>query len=349
MSPKRKRKPRKNQNTRTPRSVSSTRVRQPTPRRPARPPVATEPEPDHLRPEHETESASSFEPAPAPEPELEPEPIVEPGGGPALAVAAGPELSEAAEPDSEDVEPLAAAATTPRRPTPPLRGRSGANGVLRGILVAEILVLVAVSGFRLMTSANNGAGAAPSSANRYAPPVRVPVGTSYVRTRVIGPEQLRVTHWIHTHSGVLQVRVRVPHVPGLEPGAVQVSRLVVASDGRSVPGAAAPQASREATYVVPPGRQIYVSYVLTGAVQLTGSSPGRALARITSLDVVAAQDPVARTMFSIVGARVLALACAHGRPSGLPRPCGRVTDGRWQVDLRNAHTDDRVMAQMDLS
>jgi hypothetical protein len=235
-------------------------------------------------------------------------------------------------------------------PPPSSGGRSrrlpASTAALVGIVGLEVAAL-AVLGAHLVSGRHE---VAPVSADRsYAAPVDVPAGTAYVRSRLVAPDTLAVTHWIHTGRPVSSLRIQVPRTPGLAAGQVAVTNLVIASGGRSVPGSVLPAAGSLRTYVLPPGRRIYVSYVLTGTVRSSGSPPGRALAQITALDVATPQGPFHRTVFRVVGAKILALACAPNRPNGIALPCGETVAGGWQVDLRGARSDDRVMAQMDLS
>jgi hypothetical protein len=184
-----------------------------------------------------------------------------------------------------------------------------------------------------------------------APPRPVPAGSSYVRTVVLPSGDLAVTHWIHTRKPMTSVRVRRPSVADLP--------RVTAHDVRVVPGndaqATAPAVSdgqRKRLYIIGGARRVYVSYVLKGAVEREPSPPGRALARITTFDVRSDQ-PETSSIHTVQGARVLALACSQATPDALPEPCGSTGDatdaGDWQVRLDDAATDDRVMAQLDLS
>lgn len=218
--------------------------------------------------------------------------------------------------------------------------------ILLAVVGLEVVAMV-VLGMHL--GSPNDQGAVVSYRSSYVAPVDVPVGTSYVRSRVVAPDTLRVSHWIHADRDISRVRIRVPHVPGLAPGALTVSDLVIASDGQPVPAPGLPGAGHGRSYVVPPGRDVYVGYVLEGALQHSSSPAGRALARLTSLEVATPQAPGTGTTDTVVGARVLALACSPGGHHALPRPCGSETRGTWRVVLRGGHTSDRVMAQLDLS
>jgi hypothetical protein len=129
---------------------------------------------------------------------------------------------------------------------------------------------------------------------------------------------------------------------------VAVSDLVVASDGRSIREATLVPGQVLTTFTVPPGRRIFVSYVLTGAVPPQGSQPGKGLAQVTALDVSAPPVTVTRTAHHVLGARLLGLECSPPLPDAVPRPCGRASGDGWRVDLLGGHSSDRVLARLDL-
>jgi hypothetical protein len=101
------------------------------------------------------------------------------------------------------------------------------------------------------------------------------------------------------------------------------------------------------TFRFPPARTIYLRYRLSGVVQTRGQG-SRALARITSLDVVPGSHSLPVTQV-VVGARVLGLACTMGPPDTPAVPCGRLAGGTWTVRLGGSLHPSRVMAQVDLS
>ncbi len=242
--------------------------------------------------------------------------------------------------------PPPAPVVTEAIPEPPPRRRSSGRLLLVGggtaVVVAVIVALLA----RHLAAPDDREVAATASAP-YLAPVRVPVGNAFVRTQVVAPDSLRVTHWVHTDRPVTVVRVGAAQAPGVA-AVIGVSKLVVAADGRTVLRERAPSAASAHTYVVPPSRRIFVTYVLTGALQRSDTLATRALAPLTALDVSTVQAPVHQATYSVVGAQVLQLACSANEPTSLPRPCGTVRDGSWQVDLRGPETKDRVIAQLDL-
>lgn len=227
-----------------------------------------------------------------------------------------------------------------------LRRRLSTSTVaLVGIVALEVGAL-AVLGVHLASGGDEVATVAASGF--YAAPVHLPAGTAYVRSRVVAPGTLVVTHWIHADRDVDSVRVQVPEAPGPGPRAVAVSDLVVASDGRSIREATLVPGQVLTTFTVPPGRRIFVSYVLTGAVPPQGSQPGKGLAQVTALDVSAPPVTVTRTAHHVLGARLLGLECSPPLPDAVPRPCGRASGDGWRVDLLGGHSSDRVLARLDL-
>ncbi len=188
-----------------------------------------------------------------------------------------------------------------------------------------------------------GASARPGP---FAPPTTVAVGSAYVVTEVLPGGRLRVTHWLHTSRPQETVRLGFPSSPGVTQGAMSVSHVVLAADDQRVYAPASFDGKAEIV-PVPAAHQIYVSYVLSGAIERSQDQPGRALARPAALDVTTAESAT-RSIYTIEGAKVLALACSPNRADALPRPCGTVNDGSWAVDLRSPHADDSVMAQLDL-
>jgi hypothetical protein len=101
------------------------------------------------------------------------------------------------------------------------------------------------------------------------------------------------------------------------------------------------------TYRIPAAHRVYVRYQISGAVQHAGPD-GRALARITSLDVETGSALV-ETRRNVVGARVLSLACSSPEPGAIAVPCGFDDQRSWSVRLRRGAGGNRVMAQLDLS
>jgi hypothetical protein len=222
---------------------------------------------------------------------------------------------------------------------------------LRGGLVAAGLVLAASlvgGGIWLTTSGGTTSPTRLARSGTYQSPVRLAPNTSYVQTRVLPSGDLVVTHWIRSRRPVYWVRIRTPQVLGLAPGAVKVQDVTLASDGLLSSVVAQPPGLRLRTYAVPAAHTLFVRYRVSGAVERSRSAEGRALARLTALDV-SIGEPLVETTQRVVGAQVLALACTPAGPRALAVPCGTVDHGSWQVRLARAHRDQQVSAQVDLS
>jgi hypothetical protein len=181
----------------------------------------------------------------------------------------------------------------------------------------------------------------------YAPPIPLSAGTSYIRSRVLPSGAMEVTDWIRTTSPVGSLSLRIPAFTGLAPGSLAVSHVVIAANGqRTSAFPVVNQPSGVRVFRLPASQSLYVRYRLTGAVQ-TASTPGRATATITSLEVTTG-TPLTSTTETVVGPDVLALACTLGTASAAPASCGFFQQGRWTVRLDGARQASRVSAQVQL-
>jgi hypothetical protein len=179
------------------------------------------------------------------------------------------------------------------------------------------------------------------------PPVALPADSSYVATVVHASGDLRVTHWIYSKIPLSSISLTAPEPGGLQSGRVVATEVEVAADGRVVPGAGAVDTMSQ-SYQVFGASTVYVTYLLAGAVERSASAEGRALARVTSLDVSYASTGGTSTR-SVEGADILNMACTRrADPDATPEPCGTPEPGRWQVELSGDDRDDRVMVQMNL-
>ncbi len=111
-------------------------------------------------------------------------------------------------------------------------------------------------------------------------PVRA--GTSYVATTVRPDGSVSVSHWVRPRTRAYELTLSLPDLPGGE--SMRASDVRVDVDGTAIPGPGSIDA-RPHTYVLPGGRQIFVTYHLTGAVERSPSVDGRALVRVVSLDL----------------------------------------------------------------
>jgi hypothetical protein len=181
----------------------------------------------------------------------------------------------------------------------------------------------------------------------YAAPIALHRGTSYVRSDVLPSGEIEVTHWIRTRRPVRAVTLRTPVVPGLVRDSVQVTHVQLSGDGRRVPATGSVYPYGPTTFPVPRTRNLLVRYRIAGVLETSGGTSGRALARITTLDVSTSSRLVSTTR-TVVGATVLALACtAPG--AAMPVPCGTERGRTWSTRLGPGQQDSQVMAQLDLS
>ena len=147
--------------------------------------------------------------------------------------------------------------------------------------------------------------------------------------------------WIRTDGDSDVVTLAAP------PADVSVRGLVVAADGEQVsaPDPVPGEPVRVALDSAP--TTVYLDYDLVGAVDRTGTVPGRALASPTFLvaDVPGVRGPV---RVRLTGQRLLNVSCAARTAPTAPRPCGRQQGRAWRVELPVADRDDEVSAQLDL-
>lgn len=167
---------------------------------------------------------------------------------------------------------------------------------------------------------------------------------SYVETRVLPSGTLVVHQWIRPSEPLRQLRLTLPSVPG--PEHLSATEVEVLADSVPVDG---PGRIGEvgATYTFEESMAVEVRYRLTGAVERSDSTAGRALAIATTLHVD--YRPQARLQTQVVRAgEVLSLACSPS-PTQTPVPCGEPqTASRWRVDLTGSSVVDRVIAQVTL-
>ena len=173
-----------------------------------------------------------------------------------------------------------------------------------------------------------------------------PEGRTVIRVRVLPRGDLLVRHRIRTGKPMNSLAVSTPVDPNLAAAEVAARGLHLTAGDVLVKGA---KTLRNGTSVFTFSASTSVSlrYVLSGALERADPSDTRALARVTSLDLLpdAEQGPVT---YVFEGARILNLACTR-RGDVEPVPCGVRRGGDWVVDLPDPVADDfRVMAQLDL-
>jgi len=262
-------------------------------------------------------------PAPRPAPESERLPDPEPGRVPE------PEPEQEPEPGSD-------------RPAAPPPVSSVGKLVAAGAVGAIVVLVV---GIRLvsMLGGDDPSASGPAAAYGTRPPVPVEAGESYVDLRVVANGDVEVTQWVAAAEPLDRVRLDLPPQDGAPD--LEASVVVVLADGVLVAG---PNriTGPGATYRLDSATDVQISYRLTGAVQLSDSVTGRALAA-TGLDVAFEPRSVRETRV-VHAPGLLSLACGS-IASGRVVPCGEETGSdEWTVDLEGPETTDRVVAQLTL-
>lgn len=223
-------------------------------------------------------------------------------------------------------------------------------------LMAGLVVVAAVAGAIALVGGDGGGGeqqpaGRPGNSlevDTGAPPPPVPLrpDTTYTQVTVLEGGQLRVEQWIRSTHFLFGVSLAVPTEPQLQAGAVHATEVrVVAAD--SVVAGPAELHDGSASYAYPGAQEIYLSYRLSGVLERSETESGRALARVTSLDV-SFRPRSQRSTVSFVGANLLNLACQPRYFDVPPTPCGMHTEDGWTLDLPTDSQGYRVMAQVDL-
>lgn len=175
------------------------------------------------------------------------------------------------------------------------------------------------------------------------PPVPVGPGESYVELDVVADGDVEATHWIAAAEPLDRLRLELPELAGAE--GITASVVTVLADGELIAG---PNRLTRGgvTYALDSASNVQVSYRLTGAVVLSGSVTGRALA---AAGIGVGYEPRSRREIRVVRAPgVLSLACGAPASERLV-PCGKETGPEeWTVDLTEREVDDRVVVQLDL-
>ena len=177
-------------------------------------------------------------------------------------------------------------------------------------------------------------------------PVPVRPDSTYTLVTVTQTGDLEVDQWISSTNFVFGVSlaIRPPNAP---PGTVRATGIRVVADDTAVSGPAE-LVDGFATYPLAGARHIHLSYRLSGVLERSDTKPGRALARVTSLDV-SFQPRSQRSTIAFVGATLLSLACEAEYVDGTPTPCGVRRGDGWKVDLPTDSQGYLVMAQLDLT
>lgn len=264
------------------------------------------------RPAPEEHGSALPTPPPEPEPVPEPEPEPEPARQPEPVRDRGPSRSE------------------DRR----LRAVLIVLAWLAGGSVFALSLALGLVDDPSRPAGTGGAGLAP------------PLGPdeSWVDSRVLPTGEVTVRQWIRPGSAIRSVVLALPDVPGSV--RLYADEVEVVADGTVAEGPGR-ITDDPATYRFDATTDVRLRYLLLGAVQVSASSSGRALAVATSLETT--YGPRAAREVRVVSATaVLSLACAR-TPERPPVPCGQADGtGRWRVETTDASGTDRVLAQVDL-
>ncbi len=250
-------------------------------------------------------------------------------------------------------EPVPAAPHSAARSTTEMEGSASTPSRVRwrrrGWIAALPAAAMVLAGLAWLVAGRNSEEPDLTLSNNFAPPTHLQPNTSFVRSRVLPSGDLEVTQWIHSRTWMYAVTLDVPQVAGLSPGSVSATGVTLASNGlHTVSFASIGIALGTRTFQLPATHSLYIRYRLSGVVERSLGTPGRALARITSLDV-GTTTRLVNTTRTVVGAAVLNLACTPDTPTGLTKPCGRKHGGNWTVRLNGAEETNQVMAQLDMS
>ena len=169
-------------------------------------------------------------------------------------------------------------------------------------------------------------------------------GESYVELDVVAEGDVEATQWIAAAEPLDRLQLELPELAGAE--GITASVVTVLADGELIAGPNRLTRGGGATYALDSASNVQVSYRLSGAVVLSSSVTGRALA---AAGMGVGFEPRSRREIRVVRAPgVLSLAC--GRPASQRLvPCGKETGPEeWTVDLTEREVDDRVVVQLDL-
>ncbi len=279
--------------------------------------------------------------------------VVAPRATPASASrpAAPPQPTQPTQPTPAQVAAPVAPPVPP--PTSSARARTGRRRrrVAVDALVCVALLVVAARAYS-MQGVPDPAGPPPQAVVArvaFSPPVPVPAPGELVRTRVLPSGDLRVDHWIRSRTPITTLTATVPRVAGLAETGPVARAVRLDADGVRVSGPG--EIGSRATSFRFPGhvRRVHVSYLLSGVTAISGSVSGRALARVTALDLFYAADERPKEVL-VVGGDVRSLACtATTSTAAVPLACGTQEPGDWRVLLDPARRHQTVMAQVDLT
>lgn len=171
-------------------------------------------------------------------------------------------------------------------------------------------------------------------------PVPLPGDAAYTQISVLPGDVLAVKQWLTDSSGFSHFSVVAPG------GQVRGESFQVYADGLLVEQRATVD-GRVSNVDLGGATAVFLRYTLLGALERTRPPPGRALARVTSLDLSYDAWP-GPTTIAFRGAKVLTLACQSTLTTAPPLPCGVAEGDKWRVEPPPGQVDYRVMAQLDL-
>lgn len=219
-----------------------------------------------------------------------------------------------------------------------------ARVVALGLVVATLVVLVV--GVRHWRGDGPRASLAGAELIEFAPPEPLAGGEAYVRTEVLPSGDLMVTQWIESSQLLFGVALIPPRVAGTE--GVTAEKVRVVAGGRIASGKEQIRPGEAQRYSFLGATSVQIRYLLTGAVELSDSAPGRALARLTALDV-SYQPASSRVTRTVIAHEVLSLACSSAAMSTGSGPCGAPrSTGEWTVELDGPRAGDRVIAALTI-
>lgn len=218
----------------------------------------------------------------------------------------------------------------------------------RGRLLPLLVVLAVVAGAALLLAGRDEPRPKAAAPAVPAPPAAASGAATYIESDVLPNGAIRVRHWIDSPRKVRQLKVRAADPDGL-PGTLEARNILIGGDGEVVARRTDVGTKVQTIRLQQPARALYLSYTLFGAVSSDGTVSGRALARVTALDVDLPQALTGPTRRLVDGPVVVRnVACLPRGRQESARPCGRsVGDGAWQVELTGKRRLDRLIAQVD--
>jgi hypothetical protein len=227
---------------------------------------------------------------------------------------------------------------------------------LKALAAVAVVVALVALGFRALTGDDDEPPTQSSSSERTGrdvppPPAEAPREGMYVLSAV-GPDgTVEVQTWVRSATPVSELRLTTTD-PDLLPGSVESMDLTVHGlDGTLLAHRDTVGTNPQRVRLRVASTGFYFSYTIEGAMDDASQTvQNRTLARVLGMDVD--YDGAAGVVRRVVTApgTVINVACLHPTEDfdESPRPCGRSSgEGDWTVDLRGAHRNDRLLAQLE--